>query len=371
VDPGIWLVTAPAAIEHLLASENVSTDRAESRTTVTAWGPDGLGRWMAARRVMRPVLTASHAASFIPSMTRMARRVLSGWAGRADIEAMAEAEALISAVNIGYMLGEHSGQVPSLVAHELDVAERSHGGFFRGRRLLRAQRTTYAAIRGHIRSHDTARGGHGLVDVLAEAGFDEHAVVLALRSMLLAGFRVPAAALAWILHELAAHPAVQDEARREAAALAEDAMSIDRLSYCQAVARETLRLHPPVWQFRRRLTARAATLPANDSVLFSAYVSQRDERVYADPDEFRPERWLDPGFRPRLGSYFPFGAGPRFCPGAPLAVVELAVLTATVLTSYHVTIRQRAAPCGGMLHAPYGAHLGVTPTQSRGPRALQ
>jgi len=57
----------------------------------------------------------------------------------------------------------------------------------------------------------------------------------------------------------------------------------------------------------------------------------RDARYYDDPDYFRPERWLD-GLMGRLppGAYFPFGDGPRRCIGQSFALMESALVTATV-----------------------------------------
>lgn len=65
--------------------------------------------------------------------------------------------------------------------------------------------------------------------------------------------------------------------------------------------------------------------------MFSSYVLHRDPRWHPDADRFLPERWLD-GTTDRLPrcAYIPFGAGPRYCPGAALALAELILTTATI-----------------------------------------
>ncbi len=72
-------------------------------------------------------------------------------------------------------------------------------------------------------------------------------------------------------------------------------------------------------------------LRPGQAVLFSSYVLHRDPRWHRDPERFAPERWLNgtTDGLPRC-AYVPFGAGPRYCPGANLAFVELVLTTATV-----------------------------------------
>jgi cytochrome P450 len=57
----------------------------------------------------------------------------------------------------------------------------------------------------------------------------------------------------------------------------------------------------------------------------------RDERFFADPERFDPERWL-PGrreARPKF-SYFPFGGGARVCIGERFAWMEMMLIVATL-----------------------------------------
>ena len=66
-------------------------------------------------------------------------------------------------------------------------------------------------------------------------------------------------------------------------------------------------------------------------MLMSQWVMHRDPRYYDDPDTFRPERWLE-GLANRLpsGAYFPFGDGPRRCIGQGFAMLEAAIVIATL-----------------------------------------
>jgi len=65
--------------------------------------------------------------------------------------------------------------------------------------------------------------------------------------------------------------------------------------------------------------------------MMSQWVMHRDARYFDDPDTFRPERWLD-GLADRLppGAYFPFGDGPRRCIGQGFALLESALVIASL-----------------------------------------
>jgi hypothetical protein len=72
--------------------------------------------------------------------------------------------------------------------------------------------------------------------------------------------------------------------------------------------------------------------------------------LYPDPDNFRPDRWLDPKFPttykeplskfPNLQNYSCFGFGRRICPGQNIAERSLHILTARVAWSGSI-VRKR------------------------------
>jgi len=105
------------------------------------------------------------------------------------------------------------------------------------------------------------------------------------------------------------------------------------------VVNEVLRLYPPAYLLARTSIAPCNIggydFPTGTTVLASQWVMHRDARYFDDPDAFRPERWLD-GLMGRLpaGAYFPFGDGPRRCIGQSFALMESALVTATVAQQF-------------------------------------
>jgi SAM-dependent methyltransferase len=107
------------------------------------------------------------------------------------------------------------------------------------------------------------------------------------------------------------------------------------------VLREALRLYPPVWAIGRRSTAEYTLagyeIPEGSIFLLSPYLVHRDPRHFAHPSSFDPSRWEpeEEAARPRYAS-FPFGGGPRQCPGADFALLEARLLLATIVSRWQI-----------------------------------
>jgi cytochrome P450 len=136
-----------------------------------------------------------------------------------------------------------------------------------------------------------------------------------------------ATSLAWVFEKLLAHPQKLDRLREE----------VDRDSgeeYMDAVVKETLRLCPTVPVVMRKLVEPMRidswTLPAGTIVAPCVYLTHLREDLYPEPNEFRPERFLDG----RVGTYtwIPFGGGARRCVAASFAPLEMRRVIKTVLT---------------------------------------
>jgi cytochrome P450 len=158
-------------------------------------------------------------------------------------------------------------------------------------------------------------------------------------TLIVAGHETTASSLNWMWYLLATHPEAAARLHAEVDALP----SVDQLTfqqtealrYTQAVIQEAMRLYPPGWVLTRRTieadTLSGYTVPAGTNVMLSPYLIQRHPAHWEAPDEFRPERFLDPARDPRAEwVYIPFAAGPRHCVGENLAMYEMTVHLARV-----------------------------------------
>jgi cytochrome P450 len=126
--------------------------------------------------------------------------------------------------------------------------------------------------------------------------------------------------------------ALAEEADRFLPASGElDVRAILSAPTAKAVMAESLRLAPPVWVAPRRaiedVTVAGVDVPKGAHVLVSQYASHRSAQYFPQPNEFRPERWVE-GFEASLprGAYFPFGAGTRKCLGDQFALLEAHII---------------------------------------------
>jgi cytochrome P450 len=79
-------------------------------------------------------------------------------------------------------------------------------------------------------------------------------------------------------------------------------------------------------------------VPRGALVMISPWVLHRHVHLWTDPDAFNPSRFLDDAPPPQRFSYMPFGAGPRICIGAQLALTEACLVLATMIQRFHVEI---------------------------------
>ncbi len=140
-----------------------------------------------------------------------------------------------------------------------------------------------------------------------------------------AGHETTATALAWALERLLRTPRVLERLRASIAAGEDD--------YLDATIKETLRVRPVIVDVARKLTAPAEIggyeLEAGTFVLPSIAALHFRDDLYADPHEFRPERFLE-GKADHF-SWIPFGGGVRRCIGAAFAQYEMRVVLRAIL----------------------------------------
>jgi cytochrome P450 len=181
-----------------------------------------------------------------------------------------------------------------------------------------------------IRARDEEGDGSGMTDQQLR---DE------IMTIFFAGHETTANALTWTWYLLSQNPAVEARLHREVDEVLNgrlpSAEGYPNLSYTEMVFAESMRLYPPAWALGRRALndyqIDGYFIPAGSNLMMSQYLMHRNEKYFADPQTFDPERWRPEAreSRPKF-SYFPFGGGPRVCIGEHFAWMEGVLVIATM-----------------------------------------
>lgn len=162
-------------------------------------------------------------------------------------------------------------------------------------------------------------------------------------TLLLAGHETTTSAMVWLLYWIHHQPTVEQHLRAELAHLGPqpDPMAIAQLPYLTAVCQETLRIYPIAPTAFVRVLHKPMTLAGYDFVAGTAlmpatYIIHQSSEVYDQPQQFRPERFLQHQYPPH--EYLPFGGGSRRCIGSALAMMELKVGIATLLQQFELML---------------------------------
>ncbi|MBD2522285.1 cytochrome P450 [Nostoc sp. FACHB-133] len=165
-------------------------------------------------------------------------------------------------------------------------------------------------------------------------------------SLILAGYETTATATAWGLYWIQKKPLVHEKLLKELATLGDflDPMSIYRLPYLTAVCNETLRIHPVIMFCFPRVVQEPVKLLGHPLqpgtvLLASVYLTHQREDLYPQSKQFKPERFIENQFSPY--EFLPFGGGVRRCIGEALALFQMKLVLATVLSRYQLALVDR------------------------------
>lgn len=181
-------------------------------------------------------------------------------------------------------------------------------------------------------------------------------------TLFVAGHETTATALAWVMYELARHPAIRAQVEAEIDALghAPTAADLPHLPLTLRVFKEALRLYPPVYMYSRQLvtpcTLGGVALEQPTLVFAVPYALHRRPEIYPDPERFDPDRFLpeQEKARHRL-AWSPFGAGPRVCIGAQFALLEGHIVLATMMYHARFHVLGTVVPEPSATFRPHGS----------------
>lgn len=371
----------PGAIREIFTADAVQFEAGQSNSLLLPLlGDNSLlildgDRHQRQRRLLMPPFHGDRMRTYSQLICQVTEQVISQWqvskpfAVRSSMQEIT-LRVILQAV-FGLSEGARYSQIRQLLATMLDsiasplsssllffpALQRDFGAWSPWGRFLRLRQQVdqllYAEIRERRNQLDRSR-----TDILSllmsardEAGQPMSEVELRdeLITLLVAGHETTASALTWALYWVQ-QSGVQEKLRSELDRLNYDPASpaslapAVQLPYLSAVCQETLRIYPVAMLAIPRIVKSSVQLMgyefgAGTALAPCIYLTHHREDLYPNPNQFRPERFLERQFS--AYEYLPFGGGDRRCIGLALAQLEMKLVLATILSRYELGLVDR------------------------------
>ncbi|MBV8487469.1 MAG: cytochrome P450 [Planctomycetaceae bacterium] len=368
----IYLLVHPEHIEYVLRTHNEIFIKDRMTQTISPVVGQGLltsegDYWKRQRRLAQPTFQHQQIKRYAQQMVEQTGLMLDGWTGEEERDLHADLSSLTLAIVARTLFDTDVSHDARTVGDSLrimmDYSFAPMNWFWIREVLpLPSSRAYWRAIRRIdeiiYRMIEVRRGSDydhdDLLSRLLHASEEDGGGSLTDRqvrdeavTIFLAGHETTALALFYSFYLLANHPAVEQKLVTELESVlggrlptAED---VARLTYCEWILREAMRLYPPVWAIGREplqdCEIGGYRVPRGTQLFLVQYLVHHDPRWYENPDVFRPERW-DGDLARRLPrcAYFPFGDGPRTCLGNHFAMMEGILVLATIAQRYRLSL---------------------------------
>ena len=318
--------------------------------------------WLRQRRLAQPAFHRARVASYAATMVDYTERMVQGWRGGEERDAHQEMMRLTLEIVAKTLFDADVEGDAQEVGKSLELLLEIGANFRRTifvphwlptptnlrvrREVKQIEKILYRII---AEQRASGRDAGDLLSMLLSAQ-DEDGSRMTDRqlrdetiTLFLAGHETTASTLSWTWWLLARHPAVEAKLHAELdAVLGDRAPTLDdlpKLRYTGHLITESLRLYPAAWGMARLVVEdheiAGYAVTKGMGVAMAQWVVHRDPRWYDAPEEFRPERWEDDLLKrlPRF-AYFPFGGGPRQCIGNAFALMEAALILATIARKF-------------------------------------
>jgi cytochrome P450 len=366
----VFVANSPDTVRHVLL-DNVE-NYAKTPIARSLLEP-GIGRglltsegevWRRQRRIMAPSFQHKRIVTFAAPITAATERLLADWqAIDRPVDMVGEMSRLTLAIiseimfsagddpevaKIGVCVDQYQKNVRPSAADLLGLPRwwprpglrHAAKNFAEGDKVIRA------LIERRRRAADP--GGDLLGLLMAKPESDDAALSPQeirdqIATIMTAGHETTSLALSWAFYLLSLHPAVEatlhaelDELLGSRPPTFED---VAKLRYTRMVIDEAMRLYPPAHTMDRMALGpdeiAGCRLRRGSTVLISPWLLHRHRKLWRDPEIFDPERMAPErsAERPRF-AYIPFGAGPRICIGASLALTEAVLILASIAQHY-------------------------------------
>ncbi|KAK8585578.1 hypothetical protein V6N13_050555 [Hibiscus sabdariffa] len=226
-------------------------------------------------------------------------------------------------------------------------------------RALEARKILVNALQAHLderrcKNNDDLNTKTGVIDILLEAKDEENGeklenelIVNVILAFLLAGHETTAHAATRLTAYLHDHPEILQRVREEQVEIvtrrssSQKGLTLNEIRQMECLSKaidETMRLSTMPFAIFRKATDDVSVngyiIPKGWKVLVWSRAVHMNPEIYSNPSNFLPSRWDD--HKPKAGSFMPFGAGSRTCPGADLAKIEMCIFIHYFVLNYRL-----------------------------------
>ena len=318
--------------------------------------------WLRQRRMMQPAFHRARIANYASTMTACATRLLESWKPGQALDLHDAMMRLTLQVVSKTLFNTDVERDAPQVGETLAVLLEYTSDFRRlvmtpkwlpTRRNLQANRAvrqlTQIIDRVIQQRRKSAQDTGDLLSMLLQAQDEDGSRMTAQQlrdealTLFLAGHETTASTLSWTWWLLAQHPRVEEKLHAELDSVLNSRTptldDLPQLTYTSHILSESMRLYPPAWAIARLAIEdhelAGYPVPKGTGIAAVPWVVHRDPRWYDAPEVFNPERWEGDLLKkiPRF-AYFPFSFGPRQCIGNSFALMEAALVLATIAQQF-------------------------------------
>ncbi len=373
--PPLVFLSDPQAIKEIFATDAKQFDAGRSNGILRSLlGSNSLilldgDRHERQRKLLMPPFHGEKVKSYGETICQITRELGSQWQPDRPFlasKAMQDItlEVILQAV-FGLREGERYQQLKPLLASLLDMTgsplrstflffpwlQQDLGSWSPWGKVVRQRKQVYELLQAEIdeRRSQSSLTGNDVLSLMLLAQDEDGQPMTApelkdeLMTMLVAGHETTATVLAWALYWIHKLPAVKAKLLQELKDLGDNAtpIAIATLPYLTAVANESLRIYPiiPIVFPRiakQEVTINSQTFPSETSLVPCIYLLHHREDLYPEPKQFKPERFLERQFS--AWEFIPFGGGNRRCLGYALAMLEIKLVLAIILTNFSLKL---------------------------------
>lgn len=174
-----------------------------------------------------------------------------------------------------------------------------------------------------------------LLTLLLNSHLSDLDILSEFKSHIIPGHETTACCLSWMWYLLAKNPEYRELMEAEIDSVLKGNIptseTLQQLPVTKAIISETLRLYPPIWCTPRTNikpdVIQGYEIPANSILNLHLYALHRNPNYWEHPNDFMPERFLNPDLTRHGFSFLPFIAGTHTCIASHLGMLEAMLIT--------------------------------------------